>query len=271
MVLDRSAILAALPRTAFRTTVAAAGLAMSILAIGASAALSQSASPPASPPARPIAPQAVPDQPAPQAPVAREENPGLLNEMGKIFEKSLSILPPLKSPTEAIDDLNARAKDAAKDAGEGLSRLAKPSSMVTGRKLQERRRQALPKQGIQGRQEPECRFDGSLFCQSADSRSDTKTGRLPDRLLRHARAVPVARKAPLVLQPQGDQLRRFRRRSLFLMSLKNRSMICRRKSSSSMRAAMNRHWMSSSEARGFSFTMRCHNCSGVSSTIFWPK
>lgn len=53
--------------------------------------------------------------------------------MGKIFEKSLSILPTLKSPSEAIDDLNARAKDAAKDAGESLSRLAKPSSMVTGR------------------------------------------------------------------------------------------------------------------------------------------
>lgn len=53
--------------------------------------------------------------------------------MGKIFEKSLSILPTLKGPSEAIDDLNARAKDAAKDAGESLSRLAKPSSMVTGR------------------------------------------------------------------------------------------------------------------------------------------
>ena len=49
--------------------------------------------------------------------------------MGKLFEKSLSILPPLKSPGETIDDLNARAKDA----GENLSRLAKPSSMVTGR------------------------------------------------------------------------------------------------------------------------------------------
>ena len=33
--------------------------------------------------------------PAPPAP-AREENPGLINEMGKLFEKSLSILPPLK-------------------------------------------------------------------------------------------------------------------------------------------------------------------------------
>ena len=132
MMLDRSAIPAVLPRAAY-TTVATAGLALSILAIAASAALSQSVSPPAPPVAKPSSPQAVPDQPAPQAPVAREESPDLLNEMGKMLEKSLSILPSLKSPTEAIDDLNSRAKDAAKDAGEGLSRLAKPSSMVTGR------------------------------------------------------------------------------------------------------------------------------------------
>jgi hypothetical protein len=38
--------------------------------------------------------------------------------MGKLFEKSLSVLPTLKSPSETIDD---------------LSRLAKPASMVTGR------------------------------------------------------------------------------------------------------------------------------------------
>jgi len=132
MMLDRSAIPAVLPRAAY-TTVATAGLALSILAIAASAALSQSVSPPAPPAAKPSSPQAVPDQPAPQAPVAREESPDLLNEMGKMLEKSLSILPSLKSPTEAIDDLNSRAKDAAKDAGEGLSRLAKPSSMVSGR------------------------------------------------------------------------------------------------------------------------------------------
>ena len=132
MMLDRSAIPAVLPRAAY-TTVATAGLALSILAIAASAALSQSVSPSAPPAAKPSSPQAVPDQPAPQAPVAREESPDLLNEMGKMLEKSLSILPSLKSPTEAIDDLNSRAKDAAKDAGEGLSRLAKPSSMVTGR------------------------------------------------------------------------------------------------------------------------------------------
>jgi hypothetical protein len=55
--------------------------------------------------------------------------------MGKVLEKSLSILPTLKSPSETLEDLNARAKDAAKDAGEGLSRLTSPSSMATGRAL----------------------------------------------------------------------------------------------------------------------------------------
>ena len=62
-------------------------------------------------------------QPAPP------ENPGLFNEMGKALEKSLSILPTIKSPSEALDDL----KDAAKNAGEGLSRLTGPSSVAEGR------------------------------------------------------------------------------------------------------------------------------------------
>jgi hypothetical protein len=70
---------------------------------------------------------------APSAPPARQENPGLFNEMGKLFDKLPSILPPLKSPGETIDELNAKAKDAAKDAGDALSRLARPSSMVSGR------------------------------------------------------------------------------------------------------------------------------------------
>ena len=82
--------------------------------------------------------QSVPAQPAPQqaeppaASPAQEENPGLFNEIGKLIEKSKSLLPDLKSPGEAIDDLNTRAKDAAKDAGDSLSRL-KPSTMVSGR------------------------------------------------------------------------------------------------------------------------------------------
>ena len=78
-------------------------------------------------------------QPAPQAPAppqiesppsaAVPENPGLINQIEKLFEKSKSILPSLKSPGETIDDLNARAKDA----GESLSNMARPSAMVTGR------------------------------------------------------------------------------------------------------------------------------------------
>jgi hypothetical protein len=83
-------------------------------------------------------PQAAPPQPSEPTPPAspvQEESPGLINEMGKLFEKSLSILPRMKSPSETIDDLNARAKDAAKDAGASLSNLARPSAMVTGRSV----------------------------------------------------------------------------------------------------------------------------------------
>ena len=104
---------------------------MSLIGIDAA---SPQAAPPASLGLQSPAGQPVPDQPAPQtiepssAPPERE-NPGLLNEIGKLFEKSKSILPPLKSPSETIDDLNARARDA----GESLSNIAKPSSMVTGR------------------------------------------------------------------------------------------------------------------------------------------
>jgi hypothetical protein len=40
-------------------------------------------------------------------------------------------MPSMKSPSETLDDLNARAKEA----GDALSRMAKPSSMVTGRMI----------------------------------------------------------------------------------------------------------------------------------------
>jgi hypothetical protein len=120
---------------------ATAAAALLILTIAAEVAWPQPASPPSSQPSstgvQAPAPQAAPDRTSPQpgepapspAPPAQEENPGLLNEMGKLFEKSLSVFPTLKSPGETIDDLNARAKDA----GDTLSRLAKPASMVTGR------------------------------------------------------------------------------------------------------------------------------------------
>ena len=46
-------------------------------------------------------------------------------------------------------------------------------------------------QGFQGRQEPEQRFGGNLFCENPDSRPHPEAGRLPDRSLCHPRAVPV--------------------------------------------------------------------------------
>jgi hypothetical protein len=114
-----------------------AGVALLMSVLAAEVAWPQGAAPPPSLGIQTPAQQALPDRPAPapdepappSAPPAREDNSGLINEIGKLFEKSLSILPTLKSPGETIDDLNARAKDA----GDSLSRLAQPSSMATGR------------------------------------------------------------------------------------------------------------------------------------------
>src|SRR5579859_5985940 len=60
-----------------------------------------------SPPVSQPAPAATPDQQAPPQgatanPPAAPEKSGLFNEMGKMFEKSLSILPGLKSPSETL-------------------------------------------------------------------------------------------------------------------------------------------------------------------------
>ena len=80
-----------------------------------------------SPAQQPLPAQPEPQQIEPQPP--RDENPGLINEIGRLFEKSKSLLPPLKSPSETIDDFNARTRDA----GQSLSNMAKPSTMVSGR------------------------------------------------------------------------------------------------------------------------------------------
>ena len=66
------------------------------------------------------------------------------------------MLPTLKSPQETIDDLNARAKDATRDAGESLSRLAKPSSMVSGRMV-------CP---VSSNGAPDCKLGADKLCQS---------------------------------------------------------------------------------------------------------
>ena len=124
------------------------------LTIATGAAWCQTAPPPTSPDAQ----QAAPDQPAaPQAealpptnPPARE-NSGLINEIEKMFGK----LRPSKSPSETIDDFNARAKGAAKDASDSLSRLT-TSSMVSGRV-------ACP---VSGNGAPDCKTASDKLCQA---------------------------------------------------------------------------------------------------------
>lgn len=85
-------------------------------------------------------PQAAPPPSTPPPP-AREDNPGLINEMGKLFDKLPSILPPIKSPSETMND---------------LSRLARPSTMVSGRMVCP----ASPNGG------PDCKPAADQLCQS---------------------------------------------------------------------------------------------------------
>jgi hypothetical protein len=133
-----------------RAHVATAGAALSMLLIATGAGWPQAASPPPSPGIQEPTQQAV-LPPTPSSP-AREENPGLINEIGKMFDK----LPTMKSPQETIEDLNARARDAAKDASDTLSRLAKPASMVSGRMI-------CP---VSANGAPDCKLGADKLCQS---------------------------------------------------------------------------------------------------------
>jgi hypothetical protein len=103
----------------FGPLVATAGLMLSVITLVPSAAWSQAA-PPASLSIQSPTEQGVPEQPAPQPieppqPAPERENPGLINEIGKLFDKSKSVLPSVKSPSET------------------LSNITTPSAMVTGR------------------------------------------------------------------------------------------------------------------------------------------
>ena len=154
-MLDRIGNLTATPRSQLATT----GLVMLVLLIAASAAWPQAASPPSSPPASADVPPAAPEATVPQAgepspppaAPAHEENPGLFHELGKMFDK----LPTLKSTGETVDDLNARAKGAAKDATDTLSRLATPL-MVSGRV-------ACP---VSANGAPDCKAAADKLCQT---------------------------------------------------------------------------------------------------------
>ena len=134
---------------------ATATMALSVLTVLPTIAWPQAA-PPSSLGLQSPAQQTVPPQPPAQEaglpPPPREENPGLINEIGKLFEKSKSMLPTLKSPGESINDLNTRAKDA----GETLTNMAKPSSMVSGR--------AACVMAANGA--PDCKAGADRLCQS---------------------------------------------------------------------------------------------------------
>jgi len=148
-----------------RTQVATAGLALSIVVLAAASAWPQAAAPPPSLGVQAPAQQTVPDRSQPQQPAPQPnepaspsppENPGLIREIEKLWEKSKSILPTLKGPQETIENLNTRAKEATRDAGEGLSRLAKPSLMVSGR-------MGCP---VSANGAPDCKAGADKLCQS---------------------------------------------------------------------------------------------------------
>jgi hypothetical protein len=144
-----------------RTHLATAAAMMSMLMIAAGAAWPQAASPPPALGVQDLgvqdvgvqqpAPQQGPPAPPPSRP-APEDDPGLFKEIGKMFDK----LPSLKGTQETIDDLNTRAKDAAKDASDSLTRLAKPSSMVAGRTI-------CP---VSTNGAPDCKLAADKLCQS---------------------------------------------------------------------------------------------------------
>jgi hypothetical protein len=132
----------------FGTQLATAGLVASMLTTAPEAAWPQAAPPPTlglqSPAQQPLPAQPGPQQIDPSQP-PRDENPGLINEIGKLFEKSKSLLPPLKSPSQTIED-----------AGQSLSNMARPSTMVSGRAA------CL----VSANGAPDCKAGADRLCQS---------------------------------------------------------------------------------------------------------
>jgi hypothetical protein len=149
IMLDPSGNLIAQSRRQF----AASPAAFALLVIAAGAAWPQAAAPPpTSLGVQAPAQQSVPPQAEGAPPPTREENPGLFNEIGKMFDR----LPSLKSSQQTIEDFNTRAKDAARDASDSLSRLTKPSSMVAGRMI-------CP---VSSNGAPDCKLGADRLCQA---------------------------------------------------------------------------------------------------------
>jgi hypothetical protein len=103
-------------------------------------------------PAEPSGTKAVPDQTSPLV-TPKPENPGLFNEIGKLFNNPPSMFPSFtsRSPQQSIDDFNARAKEA----GDSLSQLAKPV-VVRGRIV-------CP---VAGNGAPDCKAASDKLCQA---------------------------------------------------------------------------------------------------------
>ena len=126
-------------------------IAIAIVAFMAMAAANDFAWPQAATQPAPSA-QGAPAQPAPQQsepapspdPAPPKENPGLLNEIGKLLEKPASMLPTLKSPKETMDD-----------AAGAISRLTK-SPGVKGRV-------ACP---MAANGAPDCKLAANRLCQN---------------------------------------------------------------------------------------------------------
>jgi hypothetical protein len=125
-----------------RQPVAIAMLVVSAITVSGRAWAQATAQPaPSSQEAQPAPEQGAPAPPPDPAP---KENPGLINEIGKLFEKPASMLPTLKSPRETIDD-----------AADALSRLTK-SPGVKGRA-------ACP---VAANGAPDCKAAADKLCQS---------------------------------------------------------------------------------------------------------
>jgi hypothetical protein len=102
----------------------------------------------------PPSPQPATPEPQPPPPV-RQDNPGLFQEMGKLFDKML----PQKKPEQGGGTASAppppSSGDATKGIEDALSRL-KPSTMVTGRS-------ACP---LAANRTPDCKAGADKLCQS---------------------------------------------------------------------------------------------------------
>ena len=174
----------------FGTQLAIGGLVASMVAIAPETGLPQAVPPPTlglqSPAQQPLPAQPEPQQIEPSPP--RDENPGLINEIGKLFEKSKSLLPPLKSPSKAIDDFNA----GTKDAGQRLSNMAKPSTMVSGRAA------CL----VSANGAPDCKAGADRLCQSKGYKEGKTSSPMRPRNARRKCTCPATSASRATARPK---------------------------------------------------------------------